>query len=365
MGRVRGAVRAVGLRPRRHGRHHAGPRRSRAPSRRRDPARRSRGVRPRRRRAGDRRAARGRRGDRRARRALQRRSQASLLGFLAPGDLPAAIRRKVQGIDMRGSMARVHLLVDELPSYIGFDGPAEGPQHRRHQLLGATVQNFEIGSEAMRRRELPSEFVIEAVIQSTTRPVAVDARAPHADARRPAASLRHRGRVGRSQGGVHRARPRRPGGVRAGHPRACPRSSLTITPLDIEREYGLTEGNIFHGAMFLDQLFGSRPIPRAVGLPHAGRRLLPLRLGHPPGRRRHGRVGPATRRTSRWRASRRWRRCARRRREPQRPHARAPRHGHRRRPPHRLCARAPRGPSGPSRASRRADADQALSRRGA
>jgi phytoene dehydrogenase-like protein len=26
-------------------------------------------------------------------------------------------------------------------------------------------------------------------------------------------------------------------------------------------DYGLTEGNIFHGAMFLDQLFGSRPLP--------------------------------------------------------------------------------------------------------
>ena len=35
----------------------------------------------------------------------------------------------------------------------------------------------------------------------------------------------------------------------------------TITPLDIERDYGLTEGNIFHGAMFLDQLFSSRPLP--------------------------------------------------------------------------------------------------------
>ena len=211
---------------------------------------------------------------------------------------------------MRGSMARVHLLVDELPSYIGFDGPAEGPQHRRHQLLGATVENFEIGWEAMRRRELPSEFVIEAVIQSTTDPSL-------------STPGRHTLTLGVQQlpydiaGGWDARKEEFTERVLADLEAYAPGirghvlEQLTITPLDIEREYGLTEGDIFHGAMFLDQLFGSRPIPRAVGLPHAGRRLLPLRLGHPPGRRRHGRVGPATRRTSRWRAPRRWRRCAR------------------------------------------------------
>jgi phytoene dehydrogenase-like protein len=34
-----------------------------------------------------------------------------------------------------------------------------------------------------------------------------------------------------------------------------------ITPLDWEQEYGLTEGNIFHGEMSLDQLLFMRPVP--------------------------------------------------------------------------------------------------------
>ena len=33
-----------------------------------------------------------------------------------------------------------------------------------------------------------------------------------------------------------------------------------ISPLDLEQEYGLTGGNIFHGAMTPDQLFGRRPV---------------------------------------------------------------------------------------------------------
>ena len=40
---------------------------------------------------------------------------------------------------------------------------------------------------------------------------------------------------------------------------------VVITPLDLQRDYGLTGGNIFHGAMFLQQLFGSRPVPELAG----------------------------------------------------------------------------------------------------
>jgi len=34
-----------------------------------------------------------------------------------------------------------------------------------------------------------------------------------------------------------------------------------LTPLDLERVYGLSEGNIFHGDLSLEQLFFMRPVP--------------------------------------------------------------------------------------------------------
>jgi phytoene dehydrogenase-like protein len=34
-----------------------------------------------------------------------------------------------------------------------------------------------------------------------------------------------------------------------------------LTPWDLEREYGLTQGNIFHGELSLEQLFLERPVP--------------------------------------------------------------------------------------------------------
>ena len=34
-----------------------------------------------------------------------------------------------------------------------------------------------------------------------------------------------------------------------------------VTPLDLERDFGLTEGNIFQGELTLEQLFFARPVP--------------------------------------------------------------------------------------------------------
>lgn len=39
-------------------------------------------------------------------------------------------------------------------------------------------------------------------------------------------------------------------------------SRQVLTPLDLERTYGLTEGNIFHGDLNLEQLFFMRPVPQ-------------------------------------------------------------------------------------------------------
>ncbi len=37
-----------------------------------------------------------------------------------------------------------------------------------------------------------------------------------------------------------------------------------LTPLDLERRFGITGGNIFHGEMSLDQMFVMRPAPGAA-----------------------------------------------------------------------------------------------------
>ena len=64
-----------------------------------------------------------------------------------------------------------------------------------------------------------------------------------------------------------------------------------LTPLDLEREWGLTEGNIFQGELTLEQLFFLRPAPGWAQYPNADQESLHVRLGHTPGRRNHGSTG--------------------------------------------------------------------------
>ena len=64
-----------------------------------------------------------------------------------------------------------------------------------------------------------------------------------------------------------------------------------LTPLDLERTYGLTEGNIFHGDLRLEQLFFMRPVCRMVAVPHADRWALFMRSGRASRRRRYRSAG--------------------------------------------------------------------------
>jgi phytoene dehydrogenase-like protein len=184
----------------------------------------------------------------------------SLLRLVDPGDLDRDFIAAVEGIDQRGSMARIHLLIDELPAYLGF-GPAKGPQHVGHQMLGASIENFEATWEAERRGELPERHVIEAVIQSATDPTLAPAG-------------RHTMTLGVQQLPFELAGGKTWDDVKESWAdrvvaELCEYAPnladhildrATITPLDLERDYLITGGNIFHAQMYLDQLFDARPL---------------------------------------------------------------------------------------------------------
>jgi phytoene dehydrogenase-like protein len=186
--------------------------------------------------------------------------QRSLLTFIDPRHLDAEFRQAVAQIDMRGSMARIHLLIDELPQYLPFDDAREGPQHHGHALLGAATELFEQAWEAERAGRFPEHFVIEAVIQSVTDPALAPPgqhtltlgvqQVPFELAGTTWENAREEWCDGVLEDLFHYA-PNLRGHIV---------DRVIITPADIESEYLLTGGNIFQGAMFLDQLFSERPL---------------------------------------------------------------------------------------------------------
>ena len=64
-----------------------------------------------------------------------------------------------------------------------------------------------------------------------------------------------------------------------------------LTPLDLEREFGLTEGNIFQGELSLEQLFFAAAGAGLGAVPDADSEPVDVRVGDPSGRRHHGRAG--------------------------------------------------------------------------
>jgi phytoene dehydrogenase-like protein len=188
----------------------------------------------------------------------------ALTTLLDPKDLPAALHDKAERIDQRGSMARIHLLVDALPDYVGFPGGQQGPQHEGLAILGPHPTQYENAKIAQARGEFPDDYVIEALIPSVTHPTL--AKPGH-----------HTLTLGvqqvpfdLAQGSWPERREEWTDHVLDIYCRYAPnlrhhiKGRHTITPYDLEHTYNITGGNIFHASMVgLDQLFDRRPFAEA------------------------------------------------------------------------------------------------------
>jgi phytoene dehydrogenase-like protein len=187
------------------------------------------------------------------------------LRLLPKAGLTADQRARSDRRDLRGSMARLHVLVDELPHYVGF-GPDLGPQHKGHTILNATPALYDDAAEAQRRGEFPDDFVIEGLIHSVTDPSV--ARPGQHTLMLGVQQLPFHLKSGtwddhkeawadRVMETLYRFAPNLRGHVLG---------RATITPLDLERTYGLSGGNIFQGSMVgLENLFSERGAPGGGG----------------------------------------------------------------------------------------------------
>lgn len=185
----------------------------------------------------------------------------SIIKLLDASDIDADLRDRVSAIDQRGSMARIHLLIDELPNYIGLP-PGEGPQHQGHQMLGATVDNFEKAYIAEQAGVIADDYAIEAVIQSVTDPTL----APRGKHTLTLGVQQLPGELSTDGGWAAAKEPWADQIVN----RFCDYAPNlkdhildrhVITPKDLEDDWFLTGGNIFHASMFDEQMFDGRPVP--------------------------------------------------------------------------------------------------------
>ncbi|UNK51054.1 NAD(P)/FAD-dependent oxidoreductase [Lysobacter sp. S4-A87] len=163
----------------------------------------------------------------------------TLLGLVGAAELPPDFVWQVQSIKMRGAVAKVHLLTN------GNHGLPAGTL-----AFAPTLKYLERAYDAAKYGELSAQPYLEVTTAGNVVSVHVQS-APYKlrgmdwdDARATIertviASLAEQ--FPALEASVHEVR--------------------TLTPVDLEREYGLTEGDINHGQLILDQMFFMRPLP--------------------------------------------------------------------------------------------------------
>ena len=183
----------------------------------------------------------------------------TFLGFLDPRELPSDFVEQVKAYRFRGASAKVNLALDGLPQFTALP---TGTAHLRGAIsISPSVEYIERAYDDAKYGAFSRRPYMDVVIPTLSDPSMAPpgkhilscfvqyapytlARGSWDDQREPFGDTV-----------VDTLAEYAPG------IRNLILHRQVVTPLDLEREFGLTEGNIFQGELSLDQLFFMRPIP--------------------------------------------------------------------------------------------------------
>jgi phytoene dehydrogenase-like protein len=185
----------------------------------------------------------------------------TFLGLLEPGNLEPSFEDEVRRFKFRGSSGKVNMAVDRLPDFTSLPGVGE---HLRGAIsFSASVDDMERAYDDAKyghwsRRPYidmiiptlvdpsmapPGKHVISCFVQYA--PYKLDPSLGSWDDNREAFGDAVVDRIAEAAPNIRDVILHR----------------QVLTPLDMERRFGLTEGNIFQGELSLEQLFFNRPVP--------------------------------------------------------------------------------------------------------
>ncbi|WP_295530849.1 NAD(P)/FAD-dependent oxidoreductase [Novosphingobium sp. Chol11] len=185
----------------------------------------------------------------------------TFLGLLSADELPEEFRRDIAAIKMGGPAAKLNIALSGEPTVIGRAADAT-PLERALLTIAPTLEGAQRCADIARFGDVPEELWIDCVIPSLVddslcppghhmltcfiQYVPYHLREGTWDERREAFTDAIIAQIARHM-------PDLPGLILG---------RTMLTPLDLERIYGLTEGNIFHGDLHPGALFSMRPVPR-------------------------------------------------------------------------------------------------------
>ncbi len=183
----------------------------------------------------------------------------TFLKMVAASELPNEFLHAIRGIKMEGPCAKVNLVLDAEPRFTG-TSPAATALERTFYTLVPSLAFAERCYDIAKFGEIPEELWVDCVVSSNADPSLAPAgkhiltcfvqyvpyhlRQGNWDENRELLGNRVIKKIAEYAPNVPNAIVAR----------------QVLTPLDLERTYGLTEGNIFHGDLRLEQLFFMRPV---------------------------------------------------------------------------------------------------------
>jgi phytoene dehydrogenase-like protein len=184
----------------------------------------------------------------------------TFLKMVAARELPEDFLFAVSGIKMDGPCAKVNFVLAEEPRFTG-TSPQASALERTFYTLVPSLEFAERCYDIAKFGEIPEELWVDCVVSSNADPslappgkhiltcfvqyVPYKLREGSWDEKRELLGDRVVKKIAEYAPNVPEATVAR----------------QVLTPLDLERTYGLTEGNIFHGDLRLEQLFFMRPVP--------------------------------------------------------------------------------------------------------
>ncbi|HLX34320.1 MAG TPA: NAD(P)/FAD-dependent oxidoreductase, partial [Candidatus Limnocylindrales bacterium] len=185
----------------------------------------------------------------------------TFVDLMEPGAIDAEFEQEVRRFKFRGSSGKVNMALDALPSFTALPGPGE---HLRGAIsISPSLDAMERAYDDAKYDRFSAKPYVDIVIPTLVDP-SMAPPGKHVMSCFVQYAPYH---LDPSLGGWDQQREAFGDAVVSRIAEFAPDLPSKIlhrqvmTPLDIERTTGLTEGNIFQGELSLEQLFFSRPVP--------------------------------------------------------------------------------------------------------
>ena len=187
----------------------------------------------------------------------------TLLGLVDPAVLGPMTGWEVDNLRLGGGVAVVQLALAGLPDFAGIDGGESDPRLLGRLLIAPSLRALDRAADAIKAGRLADELALEATIPTLLDPELVDDGA----APRHVMSVLVQGTPYHLQDGDWDSQREALGDQVIGQLETVAPGigelvvdRRVVTPLDLERDYGLSEGHPLHGEPALDQWFAWRPM---------------------------------------------------------------------------------------------------------